>query len=526
MSGMTAVAQRRRDVDGPPQARRVRDRSARRVKDPSLWLLVTLSGALWAYVGVRAARLSVTIDEGGAFAFSRGDASFINSANNHWLNSLGVRVSQQVFGESELALRLPNVAAFGIYTAAVIWIVARVRHLPARLLGFALLMANPFIVEFFGLARGYGLAMAFVMLALAGLLAVRPRDSSTVFVVRVVIVCVAGLLAVYSYFGALNVVLATLGVLAIDIVAGVRRAGKRRATGAVVAAVTIVTATAAGLVPAVTELMQLERRGELYYGGKRGLLPDTLISFLETSSYRYTYPAFAPAWATTAEVVFTILLAAALCWAAITAVGRRRRWGDMHRAALVGITAIAAVQVQAMWRGTLYPIDRTALVYALPLLCFAMLVVADLHSVGGRWIPRAVSTAAMAAIVLLAGNFAAHANVERTAIWAFDASTRQVIDEVAALQERVDPSARPTPHQRWTLITGFPRNESFNYYRVRDDLAWLNPVLRTAVDQPGGDLYYVADSEVPSLPVPTRLVKSFSVTRTQLRVPADSPLAR
>lgn len=493
--------------------------------DRNLLLLMLFAGAAWVYIAVRAARLAIVVDEYSTYGFFHGDTRFISSANNHWLNSWGVRVSEHFFGQSELALRLPNVAAFGIYIAAVMLLVAQVRSLAARLLGFALLMANPFLLEFFGLARGYGLSMAFVALGLAGLLAIRTRGSSTVFVLRVTTVCGAGLLAVYANIGALNVVVVMLAVLIIVSVVEVRRGGTKPTTTTIAVASSIVAGTAVGLVPAVLELMALERRGDLYYGGKRGLLPDTLISLVQAATYRYTYPVVAPPWAIAAEIVFVILLVVGLGWVAITAVGWPRRWGNVHRVALVGFAAVAAVQVQALWRGTLYPLDRTALVYLLPFACFAMFFVADTTSVVDNAIARKVSAVALVSTVLVVANFVLHANLDRSLIWRFNASDRQLMDEIMALKNQAEPPVSPTADHPWTLIAGFPRNESLNYYRVRDKLTWLKPVLRAPVTQLGGDLYYVAEDEVRSLPFATRLVHCFPRTKTQLRVPADGPLA-
>lgn len=494
------------------------------LRDPAMRLLYLLAACAWVYVIIRAARLSFTIDEAATYGFFHGDRRFVDSANNHWLNTIALSRSQHYFGQSEFALRLPNVAAFAIYTSAILVILAQVRKAAARFFGFVLLVGNPFLLEFFSLARGYGLGLAFTAVALAGLIAIRPNGSPKIFVARVALVSVAGILAVYASFTALDVILPTLGIVVIDHFIDVRRAARQLHKVAFATALGIASMAMLALIPAVHHLMALERRGELYYGGNRGLLPDTFTSLLNATTYRYSFPTRGTHWTTVAQLLFVAVLAAGFCWAIIRARDPAGRLGDVQRIGLVVISSIVAIQVQASWRGTLYPIDRAALVFLLPVGLFATFVIADMTTAVDRSKARKATFTLIGATTVLVANFAAHANVNRTLIWSFDASSRQVMNEVMALQQRADTSARPTALDPWTLISGFPRNEALNYYRLRFHLTWLKPILRTEVNVPA-DLYYVHETEVAGLPMATRLLKSFPLTHTQLRVPLDSPLA-
>ena len=133
--------------------------------------------ATWIYVIVRASNVSFTNDEAISYGIIHGAQTFVDTPNNQWLNTLLMRVSQYVFGQSELALRLPNVAAFGLYGAASVMLLSQVRHVEAKAVGFSLLVVNPFLLEFFGLARGYGLSLAFLAAAFACVFFARPTLS-------------------------------------------------------------------------------------------------------------------------------------------------------------------------------------------------------------------------------------------------------------------------------------------------------------------------------------------------------------
>lgn len=81
------------------------------------------------------------------------------SGNNHILNSLLMRAMLQLVGPGEFWLRLPILLAS---VAGMLMTVAWGRRFASRntlLLAFMLLHANPYVVEFYSLCRGYGLAL-------------------------------------------------------------------------------------------------------------------------------------------------------------------------------------------------------------------------------------------------------------------------------------------------------------------------------------------------------------------------------
>ena len=78
--------------------------------------------------------------------------------NNHILNSLLMKLSESFFGSSELALRLPNILAHILFLVITYKLLSR--YCPKNgIFFFILVNANPFMIDFFSLARGYGLAL-------------------------------------------------------------------------------------------------------------------------------------------------------------------------------------------------------------------------------------------------------------------------------------------------------------------------------------------------------------------------------
>src|SRR5690606_2142084 len=108
------------------------------------------------------------------------DANEFNTANNHVLNSLLIKLSVGLFGHHVWSLRLPNVLSFLVYGYSVFFLSRRLSPSPiSQFFITAILCGMPYVFDFFSLARGYGLAMAFQALSIAGVVAYFSQDGSS-----------------------------------------------------------------------------------------------------------------------------------------------------------------------------------------------------------------------------------------------------------------------------------------------------------------------------------------------------------
>ncbi len=130
--------------------------------------LVLLSAALLAYTAYRAGVLSMTHDESTTYNWFRETNVFTcfyskecwHNANNHLLNTWAWQQTVSLFGVSEWAIRLPNLLAHALYLLCSLAIVRMVKPgFWIGLAGFAFINFNPYLLEFFSLARGYGLSI-------------------------------------------------------------------------------------------------------------------------------------------------------------------------------------------------------------------------------------------------------------------------------------------------------------------------------------------------------------------------------
>jgi hypothetical protein len=137
---------------------------------PGQIALVALGLVFFGYVVARAARVAISFDEVQSFYYyiKRGFLGLFkfDAANNHFLNTLLTWLVTRVAGTGEFALRIPNVLAYAAYLVYGGRILIRYARPLVAVCGFILLNANPYLLDFFSISRGYGLALGFAIPAL------------------------------------------------------------------------------------------------------------------------------------------------------------------------------------------------------------------------------------------------------------------------------------------------------------------------------------------------------------------------
>jgi hypothetical protein len=88
------------------------------------------------------------------------------STNNHFLNSALMSGMYNIFGPHDFFLRLPNIIAFLAYSIAVYRISLGLKSISSKWIWLTLAFLNFYFLDFFELARGYGLSMACIMMGI------------------------------------------------------------------------------------------------------------------------------------------------------------------------------------------------------------------------------------------------------------------------------------------------------------------------------------------------------------------------
>lgn len=87
--------------------------------------------------------------------------------NNHILNSLLMKIFNTLSGNSELVLRLPNYFGFLLFFIAIWKVFKDIGKKFFLIFGILFLISNLYLLDFFSLARGYGLGVGLSMMSFA-----------------------------------------------------------------------------------------------------------------------------------------------------------------------------------------------------------------------------------------------------------------------------------------------------------------------------------------------------------------------
>jgi hypothetical protein len=131
-----------------------------------------LAGGTVCLIVVRACVQSITIDEAGSYLLYASRlyrlTQWYSAAGNHVLNSLLMRLVTSVFGVSQLTVRLPAILGGVLYIGSALYLCLLLTR--RKLLQLPLLICltyNPLVLDYLVAARGYGLAIGFLLAAVA-----------------------------------------------------------------------------------------------------------------------------------------------------------------------------------------------------------------------------------------------------------------------------------------------------------------------------------------------------------------------
>lgn len=394
-----------------------------------------VAASLIAYVGIRTYALSITIDEA-LTAQWHVPGSWIDilllrtpglEDNNHVLFTLLAKIGVNCFGLSEFSLRLPSLAGFAMFLAAVIALLRQLAPGWTQVFGLGVIALNPYLVDYFSIARGYGLGLGFAATGTALLVlaladsprSVRPWATRLAFVAFTL-----GALAHLSFL--LVLVAAAVTLWAPFVATGRTRALWRMLwpTSGLAWTVVVVCAIAQGYL--LRPLQVIRRQGFFAGDDGSGFWAGTVTSLLDGTLHDATYATWSRvpllAW-----VPVTLILAS---WAVVASSDRRRASSALRVVlALLLLVALGSV-LQHQFFGIAMLTGRRGLT----MLLLFLLVAVTLPSVVLR--PRALRLAALGVGVMLPAALVLHGlltmNTRYVRDWRLDAAGRDMMLAVKA----------------------------------------------------------------------------------------------
>lgn len=141
----------------------------------NLYAFIIILAAFFVLLLYKAIKLPVVTDESitavNFIQYSLWDIIMYTNhyPNNHILNTLLTKLLVNFFGNEQIIIRLPNILFFLVYGIGIFRInkamlkADSIFFIPAALL----FMANPYLLDFFGLCRGYGMSSALITLSIS-----------------------------------------------------------------------------------------------------------------------------------------------------------------------------------------------------------------------------------------------------------------------------------------------------------------------------------------------------------------------
>lgn len=377
-----------------------------------LFFFGLLSGVIVIY---KAATLSFTHDESATYLIIQNhsfwdiftDKGAWESANNHILNSVLYKLSIGIFGHSDFAMRLPNVLAFfGSFAVALFVIKEKLSSPSSKIVLFAFLFFNPFVLDFYSLCRGYGLSMFFHLAFLACIWHFQTTKKTRLLYLAFAFL----LLACLSLFTSL--VLFPAYTLAFWLLSRSQQFDRHQKKHLFLAPVIFGTLTLALIIQPIRFLMnsnELEFGVASIWDSFKSIILSS-FNFLPRQDFMWVYD------------VLTALFLLALIYVFYRSFKTRNN----RYFSISTLLLIVLLHVLCFGLGIMFPVDRKVTLYV-PIL--ALLFANQLNNYSPKnHLNIATITLALAASVL----FMASNKLDRTTEWAYDRTTKDYLLEIRA----------------------------------------------------------------------------------------------
>jgi len=183
------------------------------------------------------------------------------SANNHFLNSLLMLGSYELFGSSPFALKLPNVIFFPVYFFFAWKISGKISN-PFLKWGFliSMLFAHNFF-EFFGTGRGYGMSMGLVIAGVWFVMLAHDTHKTKHYFLALILLS----LATYANLTIMNSFILLVGELMLILL--FQKQSSKVSKSAIIILFGIIP-----IILMILLLFKIQAEGELYYGKPDGFI--------------------------------------------------------------------------------------------------------------------------------------------------------------------------------------------------------------------------------------------------------------
>ncbi len=437
---------------------------------PSRLLLPLFVVAMSVYIILRGIYVDFTHDE--AYTFLNylnrplGATLKVEYTNNHFLNSILARVTYYCFGSSELALRLPNVLAgiaFFVFTARLLCKISEGTWF--RLLAFVAITFNAFMLDFFGVCRGYGLSLGLLMASFFYLYISLANKKHFRFEFLALTLTALATLANYTLINLF--LLQALFILGRGAyITGKIRNNKREFYLHGLFYLVLTGCVTWFTIDFLKVMLSLNKLGNFDFGGASGFWSDTVGSLSWFSCFPILHNKHWIAnWWVPVFAGIMFLVSGVACALIVT----KRNWNQRSIFTLflfyIIVGCVLAIVLQHFLMNVSYSVDRTA-IYFIPV--FSLLVLIALCC-DRKWILAGRIAAALFFLPLVSTqmyNF----NLYKTIFWSRDANTDAMTELLIAKATELKSSNGPV-----IVVVPYEIYPAFRYYLFKSNSGVIQP---------------------------------------------------
>lgn len=452
---------------------------------PQSFLLSFYLILILIYVLIRVFTVSVVHDEATTFFISLKDFSSIFNftslgafaVNNHLLNTLLIKLFAAIFGEFQFFLRLPALLGFCLY----LWFSVKISKLVFVkqwvIWAVIALTLNPFVLDFFSLARGYSLSLGLFMGCLYFFFKSLEKKDVTKTLLYLIICGIFSSIANFAFITPFVIILyLRLAILIYEFIKNKKNRNIKNLlrTSIIPAIVTpLLLYTLLG-----PQLLFLKKSGLLYAGGNSGFFTDTVLSLIKATLYNQTY---SPAFSYIPLVLILLVFGFGICLILYSYKKKSKVEikNILYLFSIVFLLFISSL-IQHLVFKTPFVTDRTALYFIPIVMLLLVLIFKTLFSTINENYKLYLQATGLTLMLCISINFLLSANFSYTYVWKYDSDTKDILSNVGLIHQ-ASPQTNLLVWNNWKL------EPSINYLKHTQNITWLQWSYRV----PPSELYNV-----------------------------------
>ena len=447
--------------------------------------IITVSILLLIYTGYRAATLSFTIDESISFnvfvplKFMDIVSYKIASSNHHMINTLCMKFMSMIFGSSEFSLRFPSLLSHLFYIIFTYKIVKKISSPNLVLAGFLLLNLNPYMLDFFSLARGYSLAVTFSVGSIFFLLSYIDDNKDKYIIWSLIF----AMLATLSNFPLLIYYLSLISIINLYWIGSLnifklKEVLKKN--------IPVFICSILLIIIMFEPIRKLVKYKEFYDGGLNGFWADTVGSLISATLYEQPYQQIASVFLKYFIGVSSLAMIITLTYNFYIRKWRILTEGLTLAIILLFLPCIVTIAQHIILKSN-YLINRMAL-FLIPIFFFSILLLISNFTKSLKW-----KILTMIFIYVVAGAFTFHTikslNTSCALYWRFDADTKKMLSDLDIQVKKVNLCS-----VKLGVMSLY--EPAINFYRKTKKYAWLEKVTKDGYRDMNYNYYYLGDSSM------------------------------